>query len=59
MGNDGTQGSRAIHAAGGLILTEAERTCVVYGMPRCVDEAGLSGGSVGIEEMANEILRRI
>ena len=59
MGNDGTRGARAIHAAGGLILTEAEHSCVVYGMPRCVDEAGLSGGSFGIDAMAGEILRRL
>ena len=59
MGDDGTAGARAIHAAGGELLTESERSCVVYGMPRCVDEAGLSARSVDIEGMAAEILRRI
>jgi two-component system chemotaxis response regulator CheB len=42
MGNDGLRGARALKAAGGIVLTEAEETCVVYGMPRSVEEAGLS-----------------
>ena len=40
MGDDGLRGARAIVAAGGRVLTEAEATCVVYGMPRVVKEAG-------------------
>ncbi len=59
MGDDGTVGARAIHAAGGELLTESEQSCVVYGMPRCVDEAGLSAKSVDLDGMAAEILRRI
>ena len=45
MGSDGLLGARAIHAAGGKIFTEAARSCVVYGMPRVVAEAGLSARS--------------
>ncbi len=59
MGNDGTRGARAIHAAGGTVLTEAEHSCVVYGMPRCVVEAGVSAGSYGLDLMATELLRRL
>jgi two-component system chemotaxis response regulator CheB len=59
MGDDGTRGAKAIHAAGGEILTEAESSCVVYGMPRCVVEAGLSAASVRIEAMAAEIARHL
>ena len=59
MGDDGTAGARAIHAAGGELLTESERSCVVYGMPRCVDEAGVSARSVDLEGMAAEILRHL
>ncbi len=42
MGNDGLKGARALKAAGGTVLSEAEESCVVYGMPRSVEEAGLS-----------------
>jgi len=59
MGDDGLQGSRAIQAAGGELLTEAEASCVVYGMPRCLDEAGLSSGSAPISEMAQTILQHL
>jgi len=57
MGDDGLIGSGAIHRAGGAVLTEAERSCVVYGMPRCVVEAGYSAGQAPLDEMAAEILR--
>ena len=52
MGSDGLIGSRAIREAGGMVLTEAEQSCVVYGMPRSVFEAGLSNGQAPIERMA-------
>lgn len=55
MGSDGKQGAAWIKAQGGLIFTEAESSCVVYGMPGAVMEAGLSDGSVPLEEMARAI----
>ncbi|RKG84168.1 chemotaxis-specific protein-glutamate methyltransferase CheB [Corallococcus sp. CA049B] len=51
MGEDGLQGARALRAAGGVVLTEAESSCVVYGMPRAVDEAGLSNGSAPLDAL--------
>lgn len=42
MGRDGLEGVRAIKKAGGIAVAEAEETCVVYGMPREVIEAGLA-----------------
>ena len=59
MGDDGCNGSRAIHERGGQVLTETEASCVVYGMPRCVDEAGLSAGSASIAGMVDAILARL
>ena len=56
MGEDGREGSAWIKAKGGTIFTEAEDTCVVYGMPRAVVDAGLSDRSVGLEGMADAIL---
>lgn len=57
MGDDGLIGSKAIKDAGGTILTEAASSCVVYGMPRMVAEAGLSSGEAPIEQMLEEIIR--
>ena len=59
MGADGREGAAWIKARGGRVLTEAEESCVVYGMPRSVAEAGLSDASVHIERMAAAILERI
>jgi two-component system, chemotaxis family, protein-glutamate methylesterase/glutaminase len=59
MGDDGLLGSRAIVAAGGSVLTEAESSCVVYGMPRCVVEAGLSAGQARIDALGRAIVERL
>ncbi|MGH9903672.1 MAG: CheB methylesterase domain-containing protein, partial [Pyrinomonadaceae bacterium] len=55
MGSDGKQGAAWIKAQGGLVYTEAEETCVVYGMPAAVAEAGLSDRRVPLDEMARAI----
>ena len=59
MGADGREGSAWIKARGGRILTEAEESCVVYGMPRSVDEAGLSDRRVPIEGLADAIVEQV
>lgn len=59
MGADGRDGAAWIKARGGRILTEAEDSCVVYGMPRAVVEAGLSDGAFIIEDLARAILERL
>ncbi|MBN1267494.1 MAG: chemotaxis response regulator protein-glutamate methylesterase [Anaerolineales bacterium] len=52
MGRDGTNGSALIHSAGGKVIAEDQSTCVVWGMPRSVMEAGLPDEVVGLKEMA-------
>jgi two-component system chemotaxis response regulator CheB len=52
MGSDGKQGAAWIKAQGGLVYTQSEETCVVYGMPSSVVEAGLSDRSVPLDRMA-------
>jgi two-component system chemotaxis response regulator CheB len=59
MGEDGTEGARAVKAAGGLVLAEDESTCVVYGMPRSVVENGLSDEVVPLDHMAAAIVRHL
>jgi two-component system chemotaxis response regulator CheB len=59
MGSDGREGAAWIKARGGCILTEAEESCVVYGMPRSVVEAGLSDAHAPLERMAQAITERI
>jgi two-component system chemotaxis response regulator CheB len=59
MGKDGQEGAAWIKAQGGTILTEAEQSCVIYGMPRSVVEARLSDASVPLDRMAQAIMERI
>jgi two-component system, chemotaxis family, protein-glutamate methylesterase/glutaminase len=40
MGSDGTHGASLLHSDGGYVIAEHESTCVVWGMPRSVVEAG-------------------
>lgn len=59
MGEDGLLGAAHIKAKGGHVVTEAESSCVVYGMPRAVDEASLSDRSVPLQHMAATILEML
>lgn len=59
MGNDGTEGAAWIKTKGGQVLTESEKSCVIYGMPRSVAEAGLSDAAISLSDMAQAITDRI
>lgn len=59
MGQDGLLGAAHVKAQGGMIITEAESSCVVYGMPRAVDEASLSDRSVPLAHMAAAIMEAV
>lgn len=55
MGADGRSGAAWIKSQGGSVWTEAEETCVVYGMPRTVVEAGLSDRQVPLYALAQAL----
>jgi two-component system chemotaxis response regulator CheB len=59
MGDDGKQGAAWVKAQGGTVLTEAEESCVIYGMPRSVADAGLSDGSFPLALIAEEIVKHL
>lgn len=58
MGNDGAEGALRIKDAGGKVIVESEKTCIVFGMPReainanCVDEV------LNLEDIPAGIVRR-
>jgi two-component system, chemotaxis family, protein-glutamate methylesterase/glutaminase len=56
MGSDGRDGAAWIKAKGGRVITESQDSCVVYGMPRAVVEAGLSDRSVPLDAVARTIM---
>lgn len=56
MGCDGTEGVEALkECCDCYCITQSEDSCVVYGMPRCVDEKGLSDESLNIIHIGNKI----
>ena len=57
MGNDGTRGAGLIDAAGGATIVEAEESCVVWGMPRSVEEAGYANRVVPLDGVAGALVR--
>jgi two-component system chemotaxis response regulator CheB len=59
MGNDGTNGARAIKSAGGLVLAQDEATCVIFGMPGEVIKAGVVDQVLGIDEIYQAIEKRV
>jgi two-component system, chemotaxis family, protein-glutamate methylesterase/glutaminase len=59
MGVDGRDGAAWIKARGGTVITESEDSCVVYGMPRAVVEAGLSDAEVPLEGLTPAIMQRV
>lgn len=59
MGDDGKQGCAWVKARGGRVITESEESCVIYGMPRSVDEAGLSDLSAPLGTMTETILNNL
>ncbi|RNC29569.1 MAG: Chemotaxis response regulator protein-glutamate methylesterase [Candidatus Dichloromethanomonas elyunquensis] len=42
MGNDGLNGVKHLKAQGAFAIAESEKTCIVYGMPRSIVDAGLA-----------------
>lgn len=59
MGSDGYLGAATIKSQGGLIFTEHESTCVVYGMPAVIEENGLSDLIVPLNLMATAIINQV
>lgn len=55
MGRDGTNGALLIRSAGGQVIAEDESTCVVWGMPRSVVEAGAADRVVPLPQIAAAI----
>lgn len=60
MGADGTQGilslsqSKAVH-----VIAQDEKSCVVYGMPKSVAEAGIVDEVVPLDEVAKTITKNV
>lgn len=59
MGQDGLSGCASIRDGGGTVLVQDERSSIVWGMPRLVNEAGLADQVVPIERLGDEVMSYI
>ncbi|MEM6330064.1 MAG: chemotaxis-specific protein-glutamate methyltransferase CheB [Planctomycetota bacterium] len=59
MGDDGTEGARAIKDTGGVILAQDEASCVVYGMPKSVIDNGLADFVEPLGGMATRMISAV
>jgi two-component system chemotaxis response regulator CheB len=55
MGQDGLVGGRVLRGAGAKMIAQSAETCVVYGMPKAVVEAGLVDATLSPEEIAQTL----
>jgi two-component system chemotaxis response regulator CheB len=59
MGNDGKIGMSVLKSAGALTIAQNAETCVVFGMPKAVIDAGLADQILPITKITEEILKSI
>ncbi|MEM1446290.1 MAG: chemotaxis-specific protein-glutamate methyltransferase CheB [Planctomycetota bacterium] len=53
IGEDGSKGAKALQEAGGHVVAQDRKSCVVYGMPRSVVERGLASAVMNPDQMAD------
>ncbi|WP_460032506.1 protein-glutamate methylesterase/protein-glutamine glutaminase [Megalodesulfovibrio paquesii] len=59
MGSDGMEGMKILKAKGGRALAQNDQSCVVYGMPKAIVDAGLADEILDIDDMAGAILANL
>ena len=59
MGADGRDGARMLKQMGATIWAQDEKSCVVYGMPQAIANAGLSSESLALSDVAARIKREV
>lgn len=59
MGSDGVDGARVLKEKGGWLIAQSEATCVVYGMPKAVVDAGLADQVVDADDIAEQIIAAV
>ncbi len=59
MGNDGLEGIKVLKEKGGRAIAQSDASCVVYGMPKAIVDAGLADEIVDIDDMALAIMNGV
>jgi len=59
MGDDGAVGVSEVKKAGGIVITEAEETAVIFGMPRAAQRSGAVDRSLPLRDLSEYIVELI
>ncbi len=59
MGADGREGARMLKQSGAEIWAQDEASCVVYGMPAAIVDAGLADRVMDIHDFTQAIVKRV
>ena len=59
MGSDGCEGMKKVKATGGYSIAQDENSCVVYGMPKAVVDAGLADEIRPLNKIAEAIVEAV
>lgn len=59
MGSDGLEGMKAMKKTGGKTVAQDEDSCIVYGMPKAVVDAGIADKVVPLSKMTGEIINMV
>jgi two-component system chemotaxis response regulator CheB len=55
MGKDGFEGITELKKLGGYCIAQDEESCVVYGMPKAINDAGLSDVVLPLEQISEQV----
>ncbi len=58
MGADGREGVRLLKQGGSVVWAQDEQSCVVYGMPMAIVEAGLADQIMSLQDIGNNLAHR-
>ncbi len=59
MGSDGLEGVKQLKLKNGYILAQDDASCVVYGMPKAIVDAGLADEILDIDDIAQGIMNAL
>jgi two-component system chemotaxis response regulator CheB len=59
MGADGRDGARKLKSGGATVWAQDEHSCVVYGMPMAIVEAGLADAVLPLAEIGTSLAREV
>lgn len=59
MGSDGAEGARRLKQGGGVVWAQDEASCVIYGMPRAVAQAGAADRVLALTDVGPALQRLV